>query len=264
MVLVGRFSGMYDLLDFYDNYDEDSRLHKDNGHKLEWLTTVKYFKELIPKGSKILDCCAGTGQYSFWLGENGFEVTAGDVVPKHVEIMKASYMSKNLSDIYCGNVLEMPQFTDGQFDVVLCMGAYYHLHDTSERNRAIKECIRVLKSNGLFVLSYINRNAVFINQFKSDPSSIAKQFQIIIDGKNDVFYASDFNEIEEMASRQKLETIANIATDGMMYPLIDCINSLSEQQFKQYLNYHFKVCEVPSILGNSMHGLYFGRKVSML
>lgn len=251
---------MDDLLAYYQNYDEDSRLYKDHAHQLEWLTSVRYLEKLIPKGSNILDSCAGTGQYSFWLGENGFEVTAGDIVAKHIDIIKASPKSIYLKNIYLGSVLEMPQFTNGQFDVVLCMGAYYHLHSEKERNQAVRECLRVLKDDGLFVLAYINRNAVFINQLHKDPSSINEQLQVMLNGKNGVFYASDFNEIRNLADTFHLETVADIATDGMMYPLMDCINSLDEQQFKQYLHYHFRVCEFPSILGNSMHGLYFGQK----
>ena len=251
---------MNDLSNYYENYEEDGRLDRDNGHKIEWLTSIKYLEKFIPKGSKILDCCAGTGQYSFWLAEKGFEVTAGDFVSKHTEIMKSSPKSKLLKHIYNGSVLEMPQFSAGQFDVVLCMGAYYHLQDETERIKAIKECLRVLKDGGLFVLAYINRNAVFINQFKNDPSTIGRQLAIMSNGKNDVFYASDFNEIEEMADKLKIKTIVNVATDGLMYPLIGEINSLDKEQFEKFLNYHFSVCEQPSILGDSMHGLYFGRK----
>ncbi|QUH28540.1 class I SAM-dependent methyltransferase [Vallitalea guaymasensis] len=40
------------------------------------------------KKAKILDCAAGTGIYSFELAHEGHEVTALDLTPRHVSIMK--------------------------------------------------------------------------------------------------------------------------------------------------------------------------------
>ncbi len=56
---------------YYENYDEDGRLFRDKAHIPEWLTTVRYFDRLFAPGSHILDACAGTGRYSFYLADKG-------------------------------------------------------------------------------------------------------------------------------------------------------------------------------------------------
>ena len=248
------------LTDYYEKYDEYGRLFKDKAHRIEYLTTLKYLNKYIPAKAIVLDCCAGTGTYAFWLAENGFEVTATDLTKKHIDIMKYDKRANMLKDIFQHNALDMSEIADNTFDVVLCMGAYYHIHDSAERNKLITECLRVLKKGGLFVLAYVNRNAIFLNHFKRNSCETLTFDNVIGDGRNDVFYAVDFAEIEALANTYNIEKIANIGVDGSMYILIDEINSLNDAEFKKYMDYHFSVCEEQSIMGNSMHGLYFAKK----
>ena len=49
----------------------------------------------------------------------------------------------------------MNPYEDHSFDVVLCMGAFYHLEEKA-RNMALEQCLRLLKKNGVLVISYIN------------------------------------------------------------------------------------------------------------
>ena len=62
--------------DYYDDYDEDSRLIKDNSHSIEFITTTTYLDKFISKGEKVLEVGAATGRYSFYFAENGGDVTA--------------------------------------------------------------------------------------------------------------------------------------------------------------------------------------------
>ena len=72
--------------DFYKNYDEDGRLFRDKAHLPEYLTTIKYFDRLFAPASRVLDACAGTGVYSFYLAEKGHSVTACDLVGHNIEL----------------------------------------------------------------------------------------------------------------------------------------------------------------------------------
>ena len=71
----------------YENYKEENRLTTNNARKIEFVTTTRVLDEIIHDKSKILDCAAGTGIYSFWLADKGHEVTATDITPRHIEIM---------------------------------------------------------------------------------------------------------------------------------------------------------------------------------
>ena len=124
-----------DVKEFYQNqYDEEARLFRDNANMVEYLTTVHFLDKFIPSGSDILDACAGCGAYAFYLAEKGHKVTAGDFSPRHVEAMKANQKAHMLADIRANNALDMGDFADGSFDVVLCMGALYHLYGISFGN----------------------------------------------------------------------------------------------------------------------------------
>ena len=146
------------LIEYYASGYEGKRLTKDKYHSIEYLTTIRYFDMLLPKGGKILDCCAGGGVYSFYLAEKGFKVTATDLSPKNIQIIRQDKRSGMLNEIMQLNALDMSCFESNSFDAVLCMGALYHLKTEAERRKCIAECLRVLKDGGIFVLAYINRN----------------------------------------------------------------------------------------------------------
>ncbi|MDE5670965.1 MAG: class I SAM-dependent methyltransferase [Eubacterium sp.] len=248
------------LQEYYSSGYEKTRLASDKAHSIEFITTIHYFDELLPRESKVLDCCAGGGIYSYYLAEKGFNVTAADLSSDNVEIIKANKKSELLSGIYNLNVLDMSVFKDESFDVVLCMGAFYHLKSKKERTKCIAECLRVLKKGGIFVLAYINRNPCVLYQFFQNPKDIAKQAELIKTGDNNLFYTAGFDEIGKIVKKFNLTKIKNIGVDGSAYPLQKKINSLNKKRFNDFMNYHFSVCEEPSVIGNSMHGLLIAGK----
>ncbi|MCH5317467.1 MAG: class I SAM-dependent methyltransferase [Eubacterium sp.] len=248
------------LIKYYSSGYEGKRLQKDKYHSIEYLTTVRYLDRLLPDSGKVLDCCAGGGVYSYYLADRGYNVTAADLSPKNIEIIKANKKSSILDDIQILNVLNLSCFEGKTFDVVLCMGALYHLKRSEERRECVKECLRVLKDDGIFILAYINRNPCVLYQFWQQPKNIKAQAELIKTGDNGLFYASDFDEIDKIVTDFNLAKIKNIGADGSAYPLQRKINSLNKAQFADFLEYHFAVCEQPSIIGNSMHGLLFARK----
>ena len=91
------------VINYYNNYDEEGRLFRNNTHNIEWITTMHYFKRLIPTNSYIFDGCAGTGNYAFELASLGHKVEASDIVPHNVDIMKQKQNDNSkLADIYVG------------------------------------------------------------------------------------------------------------------------------------------------------------------
>ena len=78
------------LIDYYNNKDEDGRLAK-RFASVEFLTTMHFLSEHLPKGCTVLDCCAASGAYAFPLAKAGYRVTAGDLIQKHVDILNVEY-----------------------------------------------------------------------------------------------------------------------------------------------------------------------------
>jgi len=249
-----------DVKTYYENYDEGRRLSRDNAHKIEFLTTVHYLNKLLPPGSCILDACAAEGEYAFYLAKQGHEVFACDLVNKHVAAMKANPKADKLAGVEVANVLDLSQFDDERFDVVLCMGALYHLFEPAEREKCIEECLRVLKYDGIAAFAYINRHAMYINHIAMGKSSLEFMNQLRDTGKNLVFYGMDFGEIQALAAKFPLTKIADVAIDGLSYPLAESFNNATDEEFAAYMDYHLEICEEPSIRGFSMHGLWIGKK----
>jgi 2-polyprenyl-3-methyl-5-hydroxy-6-metoxy-1,4-benzoquinol methylase len=246
------------LIGFYNNYDEENRLVKDNFHRIEYVTNIHYIEKYCPQNSVILDACAGTGRYAFHLARNEHKVTTGDIVPSHVEYIK----SKNkgtplLAGIKINNVLGM-DFQDNSFDVVLCMGALYHLKTKDEQHKAINECTRILKAKGIIILSYINKHAQMLLDVKKGGRYFKEAYNNYKGKGENIFIGTSPKEIKELTRKNNIKEIKNIGSDGLAYLLTEEINKATEEEFETWLKYHLETCEEGSILGNSLHGLYVG------
>jgi 2-polyprenyl-3-methyl-5-hydroxy-6-metoxy-1,4-benzoquinol methylase len=246
---------------YLSSYGEQNRFKLDQAHSIEFITTMHFLLKHMPKGCHVLDCCAAGGAYSFPLAKEGYRVTAGDLIQAHVDILNTENKHGLLENVYQGNVLDMSRFSDESFDTVLCMGALYHLMEYEDRKKCVAECLRVLKTNGLFIFAYINRNAVYINQFNSIPSASHDLSVILKTGVNGVFYTMDFNEPDELMKNFSIAKITDVGVDGLIYPLKTRLNEVTSEEFSSYMKYHMATCEQPSILGHSMHGLWIGRKL---
>ena len=253
---------------FYQSYNEDARLVKDNYHQVEFITTLYFLDNYIKSGLKVIDIGAGTGRYAFYLAQQNCHVTALDIVPKYVKLMqeKAKQQSLNL-EIFHVDARDLSRFGDAKFDTVLCMGPLYHLKTDKERKQALSECLRILKPGGIISVAYVNRYASHLMEILKENKPLDTKFlkKIINKGlqageMSDSFYFSFPFEIEQMMSDFGVRKEKNVGTDGVTYLLGKRANLLSETEFKYWLDYHLKTCDSESLLGYSLHGLYIGRK----
>lgn len=250
------------LINYYEfQYNEDNRLEKDRSHAVEFLTSVRYLDKVLPKSSNVLDACAGTGIYSFYLAKQGHKVTSGDIVEHNVSIIKEKQLQNPLlSEIYTGSVLNLSRFEENSFDVVLCMGALYHLKDKSDREKAVQECLRVLKKGGVFVASYINKYAVILHNYEDKLKNMDELLKYNFESYREVFYGSTPREIIDIMNNAGLRTLYNISTDGVSHLIGSKINDSDKENFHKWLQLHFDLCEEENLLGYSLHALYFGIK----
>lgn len=260
---------MKELYSYYENYNEEIRLKRDNLHQIEYITTMNLLKKHIPQYSKILDCCAGTGVYAFEFARNGHIVSAGDIVPNHIEIMKKNSDAFLLYDIYCGDTIDMSRFSDNEFDVVLCFGALYHLLTFTERYTAIKECLRVLKPSGIFAFAYMTREAIYFAQHMKAVKSVDADLRIeeykkldciFSTGKCGIFYGMSPDELDEIIKNFNLKKITQAATYPFFYNIYNQINEMSPEEFDEYIKCHIATCENREVVKNTMHGLFICKK----
>lgn len=94
----------------------------------------------LPRGGRVLELGAGTGQQSLELSRHGFEMTA-------VEIASSDYADSRVFPIidYEGDRLPFP---DASFDAVFSSNALEHVRDLSQIHAEIR---RVLKPDGICI-----------------------------------------------------------------------------------------------------------------
>lgn len=256
------------IKNYYNDYDEDNRLIKDNSHSIEFITTTKYLDKYVSKGDKVLEVGAATGRYSFYFAENGCDVTALELSEKHVDIMKNKLTNTSLNmEAVQGNALDLSRFEDASYDSILCLGPIYHLTKEEDRIECIKQCLRVLKPGGLIAVAYISKFAHFtdmVKRNKEDINDLGLQ-NIVKTGveSNDhdaCFYFSTYDDIEKLMSDNKIKKTVHIATDGIADLLRGSINSFTDKEFDLWMQYHLDTCENANLIGYSKHCLYIGRK----
>ena len=248
----------------YNNYDEESRLVKDNTHNIEFLVTQEYIKKYLKKNDKILEVGAGTGRYSLYYAKEGYDVTAIEYVQHNLDILK-SKIEDNMNIIAeQGDAVDLSRFPDNTFDMTLVFGPLYHLYNDEDINKAISEAIRVTKKDGTIAFAYITSDGVFAewgidHLVDGYPNDFDKNFKLVRypEGIFAPFYISEFKEIMK---KYDITLLNNVATDGIANIISDKINNLTEEEFEVWVKYQLSICEREDLQGYSCHMLYIARK----
>jgi ubiquinone/menaquinone biosynthesis C-methylase UbiE len=103
-------------------------------------------------GLQVLDAGCGTGYGSAELAQSAIKVTALDVAPEAINFAASTYPISNLHFLV-SSCLAMP-VPDTAFDMIVAFELIEHLQDA---RAFLSECARVLKRNGLFMVSSPNK-----------------------------------------------------------------------------------------------------------
>jgi ubiquinone/menaquinone biosynthesis C-methylase UbiE len=156
------------VLEYYETHNEDKRLLE--RCNIEFIRTKDIILRHLPnKPVKIIDLCGASGHYAYWLAELGHEVHLMDLSPKHIKEAKqnAKLYSSKLKSIKIGDVRNL-KYKNETFDIVLLMGALYHLQEKDDRVLCLRETNRILKKGGIAIFTYISRFGSFMDGFKKD------------------------------------------------------------------------------------------------
>lgn len=257
------------LIDFYNTYDEDSRLVLKHG-SVEFLTTMRYIEKYMKPGDRVIEIGAGTGRYSHTLARQGYAVDAVELVEHNIEIFRQNTQSDEKITITQGNALDLSAFPDNQYNITLLLGPLYHLYCTEEKQQALREAIRVTKSGGVIFAAYVISDGCLLDEgFKRGNISVADYIEKgLIDSitfaaksePKDLFELVRKENIDDLMSGFPVTRLHYVASDGCALFMREAIDTMDEETFALYLKYHFATCERKDLLGITSHAIDIFRK----
>ncbi len=102
----------------------------------------------LKNGENVLDACSGAGAIVPLLLEKGARITEFDYSENMIAAAKKLYGDQ--AEFVVGDIEKIP-FSDAEFDKVICHNSLPHIED---KMKAFKECYRVLKGGGIFLISH--------------------------------------------------------------------------------------------------------------
>ena len=251
------------LIKYYNKFNEDKRLNTKHG-QIEFKTALHYIDKYIKKNDKILDIGAGTGKYSIYYSNLGYNVTAVELVKHNLRIIE-----KNNKDIKCilGNALDISKLPDNTYDITLLFGPMYHLISYEEKLKALNEAKRVTKNNGYIFISYcMNEFAVITHGFidnniisEINNKRLNKDY-LITPKEDDLYSFVRLEDINKLLDDSGLKRIKILSQDGPTEYIKKTVNKMDSKTLDLFFDYHLKTCERPELLGAGRHILDIAQK----
>ncbi|MCL2495603.1 MAG: class I SAM-dependent methyltransferase [Oscillospiraceae bacterium] len=255
---------------------EDGRHKHDRAHGMEFRHTKLLLDPYITPDKDVAEFGCATGHYAeHWHGRCKSYLGV-DIVQANVDFFNAKGLSnadgQRTARAQLGDATCCPEFTDGSFDVVLCLGPMYHL-PAEERALAMAEMARVCRPGGVLAFSYICKAGVLMQAMTNRvwrhkipwhkrlrwcntyyPNR--KGNDCIFAGVNDVdnpFFFAMPEEMEPLASDCGLKVLQNA---GINITLNEAqINHMDDEQYACWLEFAEAMLQWPSVTGMASHAL---------
>lgn len=257
------------LNEFYNNYDEDSRLLQRHG-SVEFLTTLRYIEKYINPGDRVIEIGAGTGRYSHALARQGYTVDAVELIGHNIEVFRKNTLPSENITITQGNALDLSSFQDSTYDITLLLGPLYHLYSIEDKRQALREAIRVTKPGGIVFAAYVISDGCLLDEgFNRGNINVAEYIEKgLIHGKTfaaksepkDLFELVRKEDIDELMSAFPTTRLHYVASDGCALFMREAIDRMDDETFELYLQYHFATCERSDLAGVTSHSIDIFRK----
>ena len=254
---------------FYEIVDEDARLEENTKEFVRSKDIISRY--LLDRNMEIADVCGGTGPYAFWLAEKKHKVHLLDLTQKLIDIAKRKGREKNitLASYTCADAREL-LYEDESMDLVLLMGALYHLRTKESRIKCLMEALRVLKPGGHIICTVINRYTVVISTIKYNlfhAFDLDNLEKFIKTGMTDAgrlphAYAHTYGEIMEELSYAGFGDINVLPVEGLANVFGDQSLPADKIEDERLLECVELTEKIPELMGTSRNIMAIGRKGS--
>lgn len=245
---------------YYNKFNEEKRLSSRHG-QVEFITTMRYIHACLEEtgGGRILDVGAGTGRYAVPLAEEGYDVTAVELVRYNLGILKAKGSAVKA---YQGNAMRLRRFEDASFDLTLLLGPMYHLFSFEDKLKALSEAKRVTRPGGRILVAYcMNEYCVLTYAFKEGHIRECMEQKRLTEDYHSVSSPEELYDYVRLEDIDRLNAAAGltrwkiISPDGPANYMRSVLNAMDEESFRYFVDYHLSTCERPELLGAGAHTL---------
>jgi SAM-dependent methyltransferase len=157
-------SGQYDaeqVRRFFDAYGirEWNRLVLDPAAEVSLHIHIHYLEKYMRSGQRVLEIGAGAGRFTQILARLGVRLVVGDLSQVQLDLNKQhAYQfdfASAIEEWAQMDICDLSRFASESFDCVVAYGGPFS-YVLDQRDRALAECLRVLKPKGCLILSVIS------------------------------------------------------------------------------------------------------------
>lgn len=256
---------MNQIEEFYNKFNEDKRLKTRHG-QVEYRVTMHYVNRYIEelKPETIADIGAGAGAYTVPLLKEGHSVIAIDLVQYNLGRLKQNVTAEDESlldnlTIKKRNAMKLREIDDNITDITLLLGPMYHLDNLEDRRRALSEAIRITRPGGVIFVAYImNEYAILMHGFNEhtilndiNTGNVDALYKVNNDGN--VYSYVRLEDIDDVIKDMPVKREVLFSPDGAANHLRPVLNSLSDEEFEEFVRYQLSVSARPELLGAGAH-----------
>ena len=138
---------------------EWERLIQSPSDEVNLFVHTHYLEKHIPKGKQVLEIGAGAGRFTQILARLGAKITVADISSVQLELNKRFATELGFDQAVIDrrqvDICDLSQFESNSFDHVVAYGGQFS-YVLDKRDLALSECLRVLRPDGLLLLSVMS------------------------------------------------------------------------------------------------------------
>lgn len=262
---------MNPIEEYYGKFNEEKRFNSRHG-LVEYRISMKYIREILNllesdrsrSDIKIFDIGAGTGRYAVPLAEDGYDVSAIELVKHNLSRMRAK---SALVKARLGDARDLKKYEDNTFDLTLVFGPMYHLFSHEDKLKCLMEAKRVTKNGGYILVAYcMNEYGVVMYALKEGHLK-----ECVENGRftDDFHCLSDIEDLYDYVRIEDIDRLVNdsgltrekiITPDGPTNYIRQVLKSMTEEEFELYIQYVESIAERTDSIGAAAHTVDILRK----